>query len=121
MTDDDLERALLALPLEPAPAGLHERILAATVYRVPVTPAFRAWELWMLGLAVAVVAVLTFLMLAAVPDLGDRSHIALMHGLHALGLFSFRTYLWFAVGVSTVWAISSLNLMSPVRQPVYNR
>ena len=117
MTDDELERALFALPLEEAPSGLRDRILAATVYRVPVTPAFRAWELWLLAVALVLVAVVTFLLLAAVPDLGDRSHEA----LHALGLFSFRTYAWFAVGVSTVWAISSLPLRSPVRQPVYNR
>jgi len=121
MTDDELERALFALPLEEPPAGMHQRILAATIYRIPVAPAFRTWELWMLSLAVAVVAVVTFTLLAAVPDLGDRVHFALIHSLHTLGLFSFRTYLWFAVGVSIVWAISSQNLMSPVRQPVYNR
>jgi hypothetical protein len=117
MTDDELERALFALPLEEAPAGLRDRILAATVYRVPVAPAFRAWELWLLALALVVVGVVTYLLLAGVPDLGNRTHDA----LHALGLFSSRTYAWFAVGVSTVWALSSLPLMSPVRQTVYNR
>ncbi len=85
MTDDDLERALLALPLEPVPPGLHERILAATVYRAPITPAFRAWELWLLALAIAVVGVVTFQLLAAVPDLGGRAHVAVVHALHALG------------------------------------
>ena len=33
MTDDELERALAALPLEEPPADLHARILAATVCR----------------------------------------------------------------------------------------
>ena len=33
MTDDDLDRALFALPLEEPPADLHGRILAATVLR----------------------------------------------------------------------------------------
>ena len=122
MTDDDLDRALFALPLEPVPAGLRERILAATIYRAPAAaPAFRTWELWLLAAAIAIVGIVTFALLASVPDLGERSHIAVVNGLHALGLFSFRTYAWFAVGVSAVWAISSLPLMPGVRRTVYNR
>ncbi len=121
MTDDELERALLALPLETPPAGLHERILASTVYRSAAAPAFRTWEVCLLVLAVSLVAVATFALLSAVPDLGDRSQIAVVHALHALGLFSVRTYAWFAVGVSTVWAISSLSLMPRALRTVYNR
>jgi hypothetical protein len=121
MTDDQLERALLALPLEPAPPGLRDRILASTIYRVAPQPAFRAWEIWVLSVAVALVAVVTYVLLASVPDLDDRSRIAVMHALHAMGLFSVRTYAWFAVGVSTVWAISSLTLMPRALRTVYNR
>ncbi len=43
MTDDELDRALFALPLEEPPADLHGRILAATVLRP--APTFRVWEL----------------------------------------------------------------------------
>jgi hypothetical protein len=121
MTDDELERALLALPLEEPPTGVRERILAATIYRAPSPVMFRTWELWLLGFAVVLVAALTFVLLASVPDLGDRSHIAIMRGLHALGFFSIRTYAWFAVGAAAVWAISSLTLMPGPRRPVYNR
>jgi hypothetical protein len=121
MTDDELERALLALPLEAPPSGLRDRILASTVYRVTAPPAIRAWELWLITAAVVVVAVVTYLLLASVPDLGGRSHDLFMQALHELGLYSIRTYAWLAVGVSTVWAISSLSLMPRVRQPVYNR
>jgi hypothetical protein len=121
MTDDELERALFALPLEAPPAGLRERILASTVYRVAAPPAFRTWELWLLGIALAVVAVVSYLLLASVPNLDERSRVAVMDALHGLGLFSVRTYAWFAVGVSTVWAISSLTLMPGARRTVYNR
>ncbi len=121
MTDDELERALLALPLEEPPAGLRERILAATVSRAPVSGPFRAWELWLIGAAVLVAAAVTYLMLASVPDLGARANLALDNVLYALGLFSPATYVWCAVGVSAVWAISSLPLMLPARRTVYNR
>ena len=49
MTDDELDRALFALPLEEPPADMHERIMAATVLRAG--PAFRTWELWLLAAA----------------------------------------------------------------------
>jgi hypothetical protein len=120
MTDDDLDRALFALPLDEPPAGLRERILAATIYQLPSTAPFKTWELWLLGGVIALVAFLTYLVLASVPDLGARSD-QLLDGARSLGLFKPTTYGWFAVGVSAVWAISSLSLMPAVRQSVYNR
>jgi len=42
-SDDALDRALFALPLEEPPEGLRASILTATVYR-PV-PAFSVWEI----------------------------------------------------------------------------
>ena len=54
MTDDDLDRALFALPLEEPPADLHRRIMAATVLRP--APEFRQWELWALVLGVVLLA-----------------------------------------------------------------
>ena len=50
--DDELERALFALPLEEPPRDLRKAILAATVYR----PAFpvKAWEMWVAATVVAV-------------------------------------------------------------------
>jgi hypothetical protein len=72
MTDDELDRALVALPLEEQPADQHGRILAATVLRP--APTFRIWELFLL-----------------------------------------------AVGISSVWWISSLPFMATPRLTVYNR
>ncbi len=42
-SDDALDRALFALPLEEPPADLRASILTATVYRP--APAFKLWEL----------------------------------------------------------------------------
>ncbi len=38
MTDDELDRALFALPLEQPPAAMHQPILAATVLRAAPLP-----------------------------------------------------------------------------------
>jgi hypothetical protein len=49
---DELDRALLALPLEEPPAGLRTSILMATAYRP--TPAFSFWEVTSVGVLGAV-------------------------------------------------------------------
>jgi hypothetical protein len=121
MTDDELERAILALPLEEPPAGLRRRILAATVARTAVAPTFRPWELWLLAAALVVVAAVTYALLVTTPDAGSRISTAIVSGLHAAGLFSIRTYAWLVVGCSTAWTISRLPFMSPATRRVYNR
>ncbi len=119
MTDDELDRALLALPLEEPPADLHGRILAATVLRP--APTFRAWEVVLLAVAVAAVFVLSFAVFTSVPHAGNRLVDASIDGLRALGLFNRATYVWLAIGLSSVWWISSLTFMQPQRPTVYNR
>jgi len=54
MHDDDLDRALFALPLEAPPAGLRESILRATVYAPSL--AMRFWETLAIGALAALVA-----------------------------------------------------------------
>ena len=51
-SDDALDRALFALPLEEPPEDLRASILTATVYR-PV-PVFAAWEIAAIGAVAAV-------------------------------------------------------------------
>ena len=51
-SDDALDRALFALPLEEPPEGMRASILTATVYR-PV-PAFAPWEIAAIGAVAAV-------------------------------------------------------------------
>jgi hypothetical protein len=119
MTDDDLDRALLALPLETPGAGLRPRILAATVWREPAT--FRPWELWLLGTLVALAVWLCIDILTAPVMLSARPHavtdalefVAVM--LRAAGLTSPVTLFWLAVGLSSAWWISHLTLMPQPR------
>lgn len=119
MTDDELDRALFALPLEQPPPDLHGKILAATVLR-PV-PTFRQWELWALAAALVAIGWLTFWALSTTPEAGSRFGYLITVSLRALGLFSRSTYVWLAVGLSSVWWISSLPFMAGPRPTVYNR
>jgi hypothetical protein len=119
MTDDELDRALDALSLEVAPADLHDRILSATILQQPAT--FRAWELWVLGTVLAVVAWLTYALLSSTPDAGSRIMDAALGFLRACGLTSAWTYLWLAIGASSAGLISRLTFMTPQRQTAYNR
>jgi hypothetical protein len=106
MTDDELDRALFALPLEEPPADMHQRIMAATVLRA--APAFRQWELWLLAAAVALVGCLAVYVFTSAPDPG--THLA--DSINAV----LRT-----IGLSSVWWISSLPFMATPRPNVYNR
>ena len=105
MTHDDLERALLALPLEEPPGDLRPRILAATVLAGP--PAFRTWELWLVGTLTACAAWLCVDVVRS--------------GVLATWLWSPTTLLWLAIGGSSVWWISNLTLMPQPRIAVTNR
>lgn len=118
MTDDELDRALFALPLEEPPAELHRRVLAATVLRP--APAFRPWELIALIVALGVVTLLTAYVFTSVPHAGSRLAATIVAGLRELGLFSRSTYVWLAIGLSTAWWISSLPFMGSSRTTVYN-
>lgn len=107
MTDDELERALRALPLEEPPAELRGRVLAAVA--APPQPALRPWELPVLG---TVVALAVWLCLVA-PTLGALAR--------ATGLISLSTLLWCAIGLSSAWWISHLTLMPTPRVAVTKR
>lgn len=119
MTDDELERALAALPLEEPPADLHDRILSATILAPPTT--VRWWEVWLLGTFLAVVVWLTFTAFTTTPDAGTRLTALFIDALRSGGLLSVWTYLWLAVGISSAWAISRLPFMLPAPRTVYNR
>jgi len=58
-SDDALDRALFALPLEEAPSDLRASILTATIYRP--APIFKLWELVTLATISAVVVWLAVL------------------------------------------------------------
>jgi hypothetical protein len=106
-TDDELERALFALPLEEPPADLRASILAATIYRAPLP--VKAWEVWALG---ALCAVLTWLLLliargGAAPTLAALS----TYIDQAVTVFMQpQTLFWIALGGGAALWISQLNL-----------
>jgi hypothetical protein len=105
--DDDLDRALAALPLEEPPAALHARIMAATVHRP--APLVRSWELWLVGTLIAVAGWLTWLLLSA-PHATERLIGVVSRTLETSGFTSEYTVLWLAVGVSAAWWISQLSV-----------
>ncbi|MDQ2662564.1 MAG: hypothetical protein M3Y18_00860 [Candidatus Eremiobacteraeota bacterium] len=110
-SDDQLDRALFALPLEEAPADLRQTILATTIYRP--APPFALWEAWTLGVAVAVMA---WLIVEIVLGGGAR-FIASFEYLGALALQAVAqpaTLLWIAIGTgASVW-FSHPSLALPV-------
>ena len=110
---DDLDRALAALPLEEPPAGLHARIMAATVYRP--APAVQAWEVWLIGTLVACGAWLVWFV-ASAPHASERLVDAVTRSLASTGLTSDYTLLWLAMGASTAWWISMLTVPSRQRR-----
>lgn len=107
--DDDLDRALAALPLEEPPALLHDRIMAATVYAPPSLPiAGSGWELWIVATLVGVAVWLSWLVLSA-PHLTERATDAITRLAGTGGLTSISTLLWLAVGASAAWWITQLS------------
>ena len=101
MTDgtDALDRALFALPLEDAPAGLRDAILDATIYARTIAaaqpPVLRTWEVATIG-ALLAIACWFGLFLA-----GDRPHAAAFEtAAFALGrgFADPQTLLWLAAG-----------------------
>src|SRR3981081_1994816 len=95
-SEDDLDRAIAALPLADPPAGFHARVMAATVYRPE--PAVRNWEVWLIGTLVAVAAWLAG-PAAGPPSASQRIVETLVDTVQTAGLTSTYTVLWLAVGV----------------------
>ncbi len=119
MTDDELDRALFALPLEEPPADLHEQIMAATVLRP--APTFASWEWVLLVVAISLTIAATTWIFTSSPGSVHRLGYAVVNGLHGLGFYSRATWVWIAIGLSSVWWISSLNFMPKPGPTVYNR
>jgi hypothetical protein len=112
---DDLDRALAALPLEEPPAGLHARIMGATVYR-PET-SINVWEVWIVGTLIAIAAWLLFAVISA-PAQTQAVVDQVFRWLTDSGLTSQLTLLWLAVGISTTWWLSFISIPSRRRKRI---
>ncbi|HEY8297226.1 MAG TPA: hypothetical protein VIG32_04295 [Candidatus Baltobacteraceae bacterium] len=116
-SDDELDRALFAMPLEEPPAGLRASILASTVYRpsLPATP-FKLWEAWTLGAIIAVMVWAGFLVAGGAAN----TIIASFTSLSASAFDAITqpaTLLWIAVGGAASFWISQATFISlPVPQ-----
>jgi hypothetical protein len=100
-SDDALDAALFALPLEEPPADLRAAILTATAYRP--APMFSFRELAFLGLVCSVVVWLVAAVIAGGGSL-------FVHSLQAVGTFvsstmnNGATLVWIAAGgATTIW------------------
>lgn len=113
--DDELDRALFALPLEPLPDGLRSSILAA-VSVVPV-PILTGWEIGGIGAILALTTWLTILVLTGGSSIG--ASMGLLGGEMARVASDWTTLAWFAVGASTALWLSLISVprrLSTVRE-----
>jgi len=109
MSDEELDRALFALPLEEPPVDLHARILAATIDRPRLT--FAAWEVWAVGTLLAFMVWLAFFVATSVPDFGAAISQAISYAIDRLaGSVSPAALVWMALGVSLVVWLPALSV-----------
>ena len=111
--DDDLERALFALPLEEPPATLRREILDATIHAP--APAITLPHLGTLetGLYGALVALLVWLCVAVTRgDAANLDATLLGFGSHVIAFFSApMTLLWLCAGTAIAAALSNETLI----------
>ena len=117
-SDDALDRALFALPLEEPPADLRAAILTATVYSP--APLFKPWEIAVLG---AVAAVATWLIAIVVLGGGQL----FVHSLEAIAstvedaLSNYSTLAWIAAGGGAAIWLSIFTGFQPAARGVNAR
>ena len=109
--DAALERALGSLGMEDTPPDLHARIMRAVSQRPE--PAFRTWELWLVGIAIAACAWL-ILAIAGVPLFGGVATVDALSTATSdvegavVALGAPGTILWVGLGVVTAFVLQRL-------------
>jgi hypothetical protein len=106
-SDDELERALFAMPLEEPPAELRASILAGTIYRAPAP--FKAWEVWTLGAIVGLAVWLVWLIVAGGADSAMET-IGIIGGYITAFFTQPLNLVWLTLGGATALWMSQLNL-----------
>jgi hypothetical protein len=107
--DAALERALEALPLEDSPADLHSRIIAAVAQRPQ--PAFRPWELWVVGIAFAIC---TWLVVAIIGAPSEAIRVATQHITSAIVMMvTPPAVYWLILGVVTAIVVQARRVPRP--------
>jgi hypothetical protein len=105
-TDDDLDQALLALPLEPLPDGLRASILASLTMAPGAV--LTRWEVFGVGLILALATWLSLLLVGG----GVNAGAWMASAVGALGnaLTSPATLTWMAVGVGCALCLSLVSI-----------
>jgi uncharacterized membrane protein YdjX (TVP38/TMEM64 family) len=113
-SDDALDRALFALPLEEPPSDLRGHILAATAYRP--APAFSVWEVAVLGTVAAVT--LWFVILIAMGGGGLFWHtLGTIASSIGSALSNVTSLAWLGAGLMTAFWLTFFTgseLLAPV-------
>lgn len=112
--DDDLDRALAALPLEEPPAAFRARVLAATVYAPRVPAPTRSLEPWLFGSVAALLVWLSWIVLGD-GDAGRRITGTIASLLDGVPQISTEIWLWLAIGAATALWLSLLTVPAPRR------
>jgi hypothetical protein len=109
--DDELDRALLALPLEPLPDGLRASIMSAIA--VVPRPILTVWETVGVGVILALATWLSLLFVTS----GNGAGSWFAAALDLLGRFlvSPATLIWVAVGLGAALCLSLATI--PRRAP----
>jgi hypothetical protein len=105
---DDLDHALMALPLEEPPPGLRDSILASTVYAPPplASPALRTWEIVLIG---TLLAVGSWFALAVAQSPSLTGHVAASLDSIVTALADPTTVVWLGCGVTVALGASLFN------------
>jgi hypothetical protein len=117
-SDEALDRALFALPLEEPPSDLRAAILTATVYRP--APLFKPWEIALLG---SLAAVATWLIALVVLGGGTL----FVHSLQIIGssladaFSNYATLAWIAAGGGAAIWLSLFTGFQPAARGVNAR
>ena len=117
-SDDALDRALFALPLEEPPTDLRAAILTATVYRP--APAFAPWEIGVLAGILAVVISLVAAVVMGGGSLFVHSLQAIENGLSRV-MNDRSIIMWTAAGGATaIWLslFTGFQSFSPAKNKV---
>jgi hypothetical protein len=117
-SDEELERALFALPLEQPPADLRASILAATVYKAP--PLLSRWELAGLGALVVAIAWLCWMIAMGGLPLFNHSLQSIAETV-GRALSNTLTVSWLAAGGATAIWLSMWQSPVPARQRIARR
>jgi len=106
MYDDDLDRALLSLPLEPLPDGLRASIMAAV--SVAARPVLTMWEMLGVGVILALGTWLGLTFAGTGAKIGPWVAVS----LEALGRYVAEpsTLMWVAAGIASALVLSLVSI-----------